>query len=55
VVTGYTNDIFIDKQNTEATETINAVIAKYGYTQEFLDLYILVGAVTSLIQFKGAS
>lgn len=44
VVTGYTNDIFIDKQNTEATETINAVIAKYGYTQEFLDLYTLVGA-----------
>ncbi len=41
--------------NLEATETINAVIAKYGYTQEFLDLYILVGAVTSLIQFKGAS
>lgn len=44
VVTRYTNDIFIDKQNTEATETINAVIAKYGYTQEFLDLYTLVGA-----------
>lgn len=44
VVTGYTNDIFIDKQNTEATETINAVIANYGYTQEFLDLYTLVGA-----------
>ena len=42
-------------QNTEETETINAVIAKYGYTQEFLDLYTLVGAVTSLIQFKGAS
>ena len=31
-------------QNTEATETINAVIVKYGYTQEFLDLYTLVGA-----------
>ncbi|MBR4260565.1 MAG: hypothetical protein IKQ33_01235 [Clostridia bacterium] len=44
VVTGYSNDLFSDKTNTEAAETINAVIAKYGYTQEFLDLYTLVGA-----------
>ena len=32
-----------DKKN-EATNAINAVIAKYGYTQGFLDVYDLVDA-----------
>ena len=56
VVTGYSNDLFSDKTNTEAAETINAVIAKYGYTQEFLDLYTLVGAVSfSYKQMQGVN
>lgn len=41
VITG-----FDDKKNeAEATESIKAGIAKYGYTPEFLDMYAQVGAV----------
>lgn len=41
VITG-----FDDKKNKEeATESIKAGIAKYGYTPEFLDMYAQVGAV----------
>ena len=41
VVTGYDNN----KTKEEATESINAVIAQYGNTPEFLGIYAQVGAV----------
>ncbi len=40
VLSGYA---LTDKKN-EATNAINAVIAKYGYTQGFLEVYDLVDA-----------
>lgn len=41
VVTGYDNN----QTKQEATESINAVIAQYGNTPEFLGIYAQVGAV----------
>ena len=41
VLTGYDDN----KNKKEATDSINAVIAKYGYTPEFLEMYAQVGAV----------
>ena len=46
VLTGYDNN----QTKEEATESINAVIARYGNTPEFLGIYAQVGA--SLIIFR---
>ena len=43
VLTGYDNN----QTKEEATESINAVIAQYGNTPEFLGIYAQVGAVIS--------
>ena len=38
---------FEDKENKEATDTIQKVISRYGYAPEFLDLEKQMGAVVS--------
>ena len=43
VITGFDNN----QEKEEATESINAVIARYGNTPEFLGIYAQVGAVIS--------
>lgn len=46
VLTGYDDN----RQKKEATESINAVIAKYGNTPDFLGVYGQVGAVIASLQ-----
>lgn len=43
-----------NEKRQEATESISTVIAQYGYTPEFLEMYAQVGAVLTSygIQFK---
>lgn len=46
VLTGYDDN----KNKTEATDSINAVIANYKYAPEFLEMYAQVGAVISSME-----